>query len=87
MTKQEATIQILALAQEYSVLTLVIDDRNPNLKIDCFNPHSVDMNVVGNVIGKPVTEGSELLEQRVLQLEIHLHDNFKPPAVPPSMMN
>lgn len=87
MTKQEATIQILALAQEHSVLTLVIDDHNPNLKIDCFNPHGPDMNVNGKVVGTPVTQGSDLLEKRVLQLEIHLHDSFKPPIVPPSMRN
>jgi len=87
MTKQEATIRILALAQQHKVLTLVIDDRNPNLKIDCFNPHGADIDVIGNVVGKPVTEGSDLLEQRVLQLEIHLKDDFKPPAVTQSMMN
>jgi len=84
MTKREAIQAILLLATKHEILTLVIHDNNPHLKIDCFNPHADEVDLSGRVIGESVWEGSDVLQKRVLHLEIHLNDDYADSLPPPS---
>ncbi len=84
LTKDEAIQAILLLATKHQILTLVIHDINPHLKIDCFNPHADEVDLTGRVIGESVWEGSDVIQRRVLHLEIHLNDDYTGSLPPPS---
>jgi hypothetical protein len=68
--KESAVMEILALAAEHNIITIVIRDHNPNLEISCHR--SID--VSGSMRGNPV-EGTNRLRQRTLQLELKLKDD------------
>ena len=84
MTKDQAIERILEIAEEHRVLTIVVDDYNPNLRISCLNPFASKIDVEGAVQGASSMLSSDLrgtpvestgkLRDRILKLSVRFND-------------